>query len=161
MASTCPLEAFVRMEGLTVEIYQIEEGELQRVFTEPGVGDGGAWRGGPVRLLRSMPMLLSRFRFELIACRPEEGFGDLSYNRNQPSGRPYTTICCYLRRDRSVASCRSPRQYFEDPKPFGPKRKPENGNQKPGTLLACCREDPRASPRIESSHLVSNIIKKS
>ena len=48
------------MEGLTVEIYQIEQGELKRIFTEPGVGDGGAWRGGPVRLLRSMPLLLSR-----------------------------------------------------------------------------------------------------
>ena len=31
------------MEGLTVDIYQIEQGELKRVFTEPGVGDGGAW----------------------------------------------------------------------------------------------------------------------
>lgn len=67
-----PCEAFVRMEGLTVQIYQIDQGELKLVFTEPGVGDGGAWRGGPVRLLRSMLQMLSGFRFELIVCRLED-----------------------------------------------------------------------------------------
>ena len=49
------LAAFVRHEGITVEVYQKDPNTQQLVmaWTEAGVGDGGAWRGGPIRLLRS------------------------------------------------------------------------------------------------------------
>lgn len=46
--------SFVRYEGLTVEIHQPDdEGNPKLVWCEHGLGDGGAWRGGPVRLLRT------------------------------------------------------------------------------------------------------------
>ena len=47
------LACFVRYEGITVEIYQLDDDDnLRCVWTEAGVGNGGAWRGGPIRLLR-------------------------------------------------------------------------------------------------------------
>ena len=46
--------SFVRYEGITVEIHQPDdEGNPKLVWCEHGLGDGGAWRGGPVRLLRT------------------------------------------------------------------------------------------------------------
>ena len=63
-ATYANIGAFVCYQGLTVEIYQEEADGLELIWSEPGIGDGGAMRGGPVRLLRSGT------HFDLLVPRP-------------------------------------------------------------------------------------------